>query len=164
MPRKTKTVEPHRLDVIENRLRQLEAVVAEAFLSPLPPGAAAVPRQPLLTWSWLALSPKLKEKRLELRESPVAPWHYLVRHSHPWRKQLYIKGHNMTARQLVGSMKTNDLDEKTAVKNFNLPVAALREALSYVEQNRELLETEAEIERLMLKRGGAIRGPQPVSG
>ena len=42
-------------------------------------------------------------------------------------------------------------------------LAAKGEAIAYVESNRELLETEAEIERLMLKRGGVARGPQPVS-
>ena len=69
----------------------------------------------------------------------------------------------MTARQLVGSMKANQLDEAAAAADYHLPVEAVREALGYVESNRELLETEAEIERLMLKRGGVARGPQPVS-
>ena len=55
-------------------------------------------------------------------------------------------------------------DEEQAAANYGLPVEAVREALAYVEENRELLETEAEIERLMLKRGGVARGPQTVSG
>ena len=42
-------------------------------------------------------------------------------------------------------------------------IEAVREALAYVERNKELLETEAEIERLMLTRGRVVRGPQPVS-
>ena len=69
----------------------------------------------------------------------------------------------MTARQLVGSMKANQLDEAAAAADNRLPVEAVREALAYVERNKVLLETEAEIERLMLKRGGVARGPQPVS-
>jgi hypothetical protein len=106
------------------------------------------------------------EKRIdqrEMREGAVEPWQYLVRRQHAWRKQLYVKGRNMTARQLVGSMKANQFDEKAAAADCQLPVEAVREALTYVESNRELLETEAEIERLMLKRGGIARGPQPVS-
>lgn len=99
----------------------------------------------------------------QIRETAVEPWHYLVRRRHPWRKQLYVKGRNMTARQLVGSMKANHLDEAATAADFRLPVEAVREAVAYVEGNRELLETEAEIERLMLKRGGFARGPQPVS-
>jgi len=108
---------------------------------------------------------RLEERidRREMREAAVEPWQYLVRRQHPWRKQLYVKGRNMTARQLVGSMKANQLDEQAAAADNRVPVEAVREALAYVESNRELLETEAEIERLMLKRGGVARGPQPVS-
>jgi len=108
---------------------------------------------------------RLEERidRREMREAAVEPWQHLVRRQHPWRQQLYVKGRNMTARQLVGSMKANQLDEAAAAADYHLPVEAVREALAYVESNRELLETEAEIERLMLKRGGVARGPQPVS-
>ena len=101
--------------------------------------------------------------RREMREAAVEPWQYLVRRQHPWRKQLYVKGRNMTARQLVGSMKANQLDEEAAAADNHVPVEAVREALAYVERNRELLETEAEIERLMLKRGGVAPGHQAVS-
>lgn len=97
------------------------------------------------------------------RETPVQGWQYLVRRHHPWRQQLYVKGRNMTARQLIGSMKANEFDEEKTATDFGLPVEAVREALAYVEQNTELLQTEAEIERLMHKRGGVARGPQPVS-
>jgi hypothetical protein len=99
----------------------------------------------------------------EKREAAVEPWHHLVRRQHPWRKQLYVQGRNMTARQLVGAMKANQLNEAAAAADNRLPVEAVREALLYVERNRELLETEAEIERLMLTRGERARGPQPVS-
>src|SRR5438128_4422363 len=107
---------------------------------------------------------RLEERvdRREMREVAVEPWQYLVHRQHPWRQQLYVKGRNMTARQLVGSMKANQLDEAAAAADYRLPVEAVREALAYVERNRELLETESEIERLMLKRGGATRGHQPV--
>ena len=100
----------------------------------------------------------------EPRETPVEPWRHLVRRRHPWRTQLYVKGRNLTARQLVGGIKANRLDEEQAAANYELPVEAVREALGYVEANQELLAIEAEIERLMLKRGGAARGPRPVSG
>ncbi len=97
-------------------------------------------------------------------ETPVAPWEYLVHRLHAWRQQLYVKGRNVTARQLVGTMKANGLDEKQVAADFRLPIEAVREAIAYADANKELLETEAEIERLMLKRGGVSRGPQPVSG
>jgi hypothetical protein len=97
------------------------------------------------------------------RETPVAGWQHLVRRRHSWRQQLYVKGRNMTARQLIGSMRANEFDEDKTAADFHLPVEVIREALAYVEANKQLLETEAEIERLMLTRGGVSRGPQPVS-
>jgi hypothetical protein len=103
-----------------------------------------------------------REGGTERRETAVTPWRFLVRRNHPWRKQLYLLGRNLTARQLVGSMKANQFDEKKAASNYHLPVEAIREALAYVEKNRELLETEAEIERLMHKREGVARAHQPV--
>lgn len=101
--------------------------------------------------------------RSELREAAVPPWRYLVRRRHLWRQQLYLKGRNLTARQLVGAMKANQLGEDAATADYHLPLEAVREAVAYVAQNRQLLETEAEIERLMLQRGGIVRGPQVVS-
>src|SRR5260370_15899586 len=108
---------------------------------------------------------RLEERidRREMREAAVEPWQYLVRRQHPWRKQLYVKGRNLTARQLVGSMKANQLDEQATAADNRIPVQAVRAALAYVASNRELLEAEAEIERLMLQRGGVALGPQPVS-
>jgi uncharacterized protein (DUF433 family) len=92
------------------------------------------------------------------REIPVEPWQHLVSRRHAWRKQLYVKGRNLTARQLVGSIKANQLDEEKAAANFNLPSEAIREALRYVDQNKELLEEETQIERQMLNQGGVARG------
>src|SRR2546423_16267 len=88
-------------------------------------------------------------KRAEEREAAVEPWRFLVRRDHPWRKQLYIKGRNLTARQLVGSIKANQWDDQKAAENYQVPIEAIAEALTYVEKNMELLTTEAEIERLM---------------
>src|SRR5438105_15703766 len=78
---------------------------------------------------------RLEERvdRREMREVVVKPWQYLVRRQHPWRTQLYVKGRNMTARQLVGSMKANHLDEVAAAVDNHVPVEAVREALAYVE-------------------------------
>jgi hypothetical protein len=105
-------------------------------------------------------------KLREMRETPVQPWKHLVRRHHSWRKQLYLKGRNLTALQLVGSMRANDFDVTAATANYHLSAKAVREAVAYVKANKELLETEAEIERLLLKRdqGGIARGPQSVPG
>jgi uncharacterized protein (DUF433 family) len=104
-----------------------------------------------------------KETRTKSREAAVEPWRFLVRRQHPWRMQLYLQGRNLTARQLVGAIKANQWDDEAAAQNYDLPLEAIREALTYVELNRELLETEAEIERLMCKRQEVSGAPQPVS-
>ena len=105
----------------------------------------------------------MTQKNTDTKESHVEPWKHLVRRQHPWRKQLYVKGRNMTARQLVGGIMANEFDEATAADDYDLPIEAIREAQAYVQQNKELLESETEIERQMSKREGIARGPQPVS-
>jgi uncharacterized protein (DUF433 family) len=108
----------------------------------------------------VALTRRLAKRPLE---TAVPPWSFLVRRRHTWRMQLYVKGRNLTARQLVGSIKANQFDEQKAAANYHLPIEAIREALAYVAQNWEFLEIEAEIERLMGKREGARRVAQRVS-
>jgi hypothetical protein len=108
------------------------------------------------------MTPELIAKRKQMQEAAVAPWQHLVRRAHPWRKQLYVKGRNLTARQLVGWMKANAVDADKAAADHQIPMEAVREALAYVKEHSELLAIEAEIERLMLQRGGIARGPQPV--
>jgi hypothetical protein len=160
-----------RLEAVEGRLRRVEELLSQGSVV-MPLGmlwlrcVAVQPGLPsLLPLEVVSLTPEIKEKRRQMRETPVEPWQHLVQRQHPWRKQLYFEGRNLTARQLVGAMKANQLDETTAAANYKLPVEAVREAVAYVESNTELLATESEIERLMLKRGqgGVARGPQPVS-
>src|SRR5258708_33216825 len=84
---------------------------------------------------------RLEEKidRKEMREETVEPWQYLVRRQHAWRTQLYVKGRNMTARQLVGSMKANQLDEEEAAADDHGPLAAGRRAGASGAGNRSIL-------------------------
>ncbi len=96
------------------------------------------------------------------RETPVAPWQHLVARRHPWRRQLYLKGRNMTVRQLVGTIKANSWDDETAARNVDLPVEAIREALRYAEQYQELLAFETAYEHLLLAQKGYRRGSAPV--
>ena len=97
-----------------------------------------------------------------LREIPAEPWKHLVSRRHPWRKQLYIKGRNMTVRQLIGGVKANQFTEEQAAANYHLPVEAIREALAYFEANPEVIDLDAAHERYLRKQRGEGRGPQPV--
>ena len=132
MAKRKTTGLPDPLKKIESRLRHVEEMLQEA----------------LANRPW-------QLRRMEARETPVAPWRFLVRRTHPWRKQLFVKGRNLTARQLVGSIKANQFNDEKAAANFHLPIDAIREALAYVEKNSAFLQTEAEIERLMHQREGA---------
>jgi uncharacterized protein (DUF433 family) len=97
------------------------------------------------------------------RETPVEPWKHLVARRHPWRKQLYLKGRNMTVRQLVGTVKANRFSEEEAAADLHLPVEAIREALAYFEANPEVIELDAAQERYLLSQeGGRGRGPESV--
>jgi hypothetical protein len=99
----------------------------------------------------------------EPRERPVPGWEHLVTRKHPWRRQLYLKGRNMTVRQLVGTVKANEWDPAEAARNVDLPVEGILEALRYAEENKELLNFEAAYERLILAQEGcpaASGGPR----
>lgn len=96
-------------------------------------------------------------------EMPAPPWQYLVVRKHPWRKQLYVKGRNMTVRQLVGGMKANKLTEEQAAASYELPVEALREALAYFEANPEVIALDHATEAyLVAQHGGRGRGPESI--
>jgi uncharacterized protein (DUF433 family) len=95
-------------------------------------------------------------------ELPVPGWHHLVVRKHPWRRQLFLAGRNLTARQLVNTVRVNHWSEDEAAKNLDLPVEAVREALRYASENAKLLAAEAEYERLSLARRGHGRGTRAV--
>ena len=97
------------------------------------------------------------------RETPAPPWKYLVVRNHPWRKQLYIKGRNMTVRQLVGGVKANKFSDEQTAENYDLPVEAIREALAYFEANPEVIALDHATEMYLLSlEGGKGRGPESV--
>ena len=96
------------------------------------------------------------------QEMPAPPWQHLVVRKHPWRKQLYLKGLNMTVRQLVGGVKANGFTEEQAAANYHLPVEAIREALAYFEANPEVIALDAAYEQYLRKLHGVGRGPESV--
>jgi uncharacterized protein (DUF433 family) len=97
-------------------------------------------------------------------EGPVAGWKHLVRRHHPWRKQLYLKGRNLTVRQLVGSIKANKLSPQEASESFELPVEAIEEALRYAEENKPLLDYEAFRGRQLLQEKGYDLASETLPG
>ena len=103
------------------------------------------------------------EERLNSTEGPVARWNFLVARPHPWRRQLSIKGRNLTVGQLVSTVRANRLSPDQAAEDLDLPREAIQEALDYFEENRELIQLEAMEERRRLAERGIPLEPQPLS-
>jgi uncharacterized protein (DUF433 family) len=58
-------------------------------------------------------------------------WLFLVARPHRWRRQLCIKGRNMTVGQLVSTVRANRYSPEKASDELELPRAAIEEALAY---------------------------------
>lgn len=84
----------------------------------------------------------------------VENWQYLVARSHPWRRQLYIKGRKLLASTVWQDMMANEMSPEQAAENWDLPLSAIYEVISYCENHRELLKMEAEEERYRLEQKG----------
>lgn len=82
---------------------------------------------------------------------------YLEPRPHRWRKQLYIKGRNMTVWQLVSNMLTECYLPTEAAENYDLPLETIAEALLYCIDNWELIQTEREEEWQRLVAKGIIK-------
>jgi len=80
-------------------------------------------------------------------------YQYLVARSHPWRRQLCLKGRNMTVGQLISTMQANHLTPEEAADDMELPVEQVEEALAYYGSHRDLIEAETreELARLAAK-------------
>jgi uncharacterized protein (DUF433 family) len=89
-------------------------------------------------------------------------YEYLVVRPHPWRRQLYLKGRNLTVGQLVAKMNANKLTTEEAADDFDLPLPQVREALAYYETHRELVDQEFQEERRLLEARGYDVGPSAL--
>ncbi len=96
----------------------------------------------------------------ELEPVQTSEWQYLVARPHPWRRQLYIKGRKLLASTVWRDMIANQMSAEEAADNWNLPLAAIHEAVSYCESHAELLKLEAEEERYRLEEQGVSLEPK----
>lgn len=73
---------------------------------------------------------------------------------HRWKKQLWIKGRNVSVWQLLCVMWGDGQTPEEAARDRSLPVEAIYEALDYYEKNKELIHAEAaEEKRRLIARG-----------
>jgi uncharacterized protein (DUF433 family) len=103
---------------------------------------------------------RLEERLAAPEQTPR--WQYLIARPHRWRRQLCIKGRNMTVGQLVSTIRANSLTPEQAAENLDLPLAAIYEALTYYAENRGLIELEASEERRRLAQRGLPLEPQDL--
>jgi uncharacterized protein (DUF433 family) len=80
-------------------------------------------------------------------ETELSRWQYLIARPHRWRRQLSIKGRNITVGQLVSTIRANRYTPEQASDELELPLAAIYEALVYYAENRDLIQLEATEER-----------------
>jgi uncharacterized protein (DUF433 family) len=84
---------------------------------------------------------------------------YLVARPEAGYKQLYLKGRNMRVGQLIYTMRANHLTAEEAATDLDLPLAQVREAEVYYQIHRELVEQEADEEKLRLNAMGVNLEP-----
>src|SRR5438093_2958111 len=77
-------------------------------------------------------------------------WQHLILRPHPWRRQLSLRARNMTVGQLMSVVVPNRLTPEQASLDLDLPVEAIREALTYYAENCDLIQREANLERQYL--------------
>jgi uncharacterized protein (DUF433 family) len=91
-------------------------------------------------------------------ETPLPGWTHLVSRKHPWRRQPYLAGRNLTVRHVAGHVAANGMSEDEAAADLGLPVEAVREALRYAEENGEVIDRDTACEQYILAKEGPRRG------
>lgn len=89
-------------------------------------------------------------------EEPVIPglgaraddWQWLVRRDHPWRRQLWLKGRNITAGSLARTAEIEGWTPEQAADQFDLPIESVLEAIRYAAQASDLINAEEAEDRL----------------
>ncbi len=92
--------------------------------------------------------------------SSKTQWQYLEKRPHPWRQQLYFKGRRLKAFDVWMDMMVNEETPEEAADNWDLPLAAVLEAIEYCQTHQELLRREASSERRRLEEKGISLEPQ----
>lgn len=95
----------------------------------------------------------------ELESSAKTGYRYLVERPHRWRRQLYVKGRRLLAFNVWMDMLVNNQTKEQAAEDWDLPMEAVDEIVDYCEQNRALLEMEADEERSRLLAKGVVLEP-----
>ncbi len=109
------------------------------------------------------------ERFKELSVPAVEPlrfrhYQYLISRPEKGRKQLYLKGRNMTVGHLVYKMRANQMTAEQAARDMDLPLEQVLEAMVYYQIHRQLIESETEEEKQYLLSQGVELEPGAVPG
>src|SRR5260370_550344 len=100
---------------------------------------------------------------MEGHQVETVAYKYLEWQAHPWRRQLWLQGRNITVGQLVATMRANHLNPEQAATDLDLPLAQIAEALLYYAEHHELVDRELREDRKRLVARGYAVEPPPVS-
>jgi len=99
-----------------------------------------------------SLPPTYEEPVIAGLEGLGQDWTWLVRRDHPWRRQLWVKGRNITAGDLARTASIEGWSPEETARQFDLPLEAVIEALRYAENARELIAAEEAENRIAAQR------------
>jgi hypothetical protein len=69
-------------------------------------------------------------------------WQYLEARAHPWKRQLFLKNRKLLASIVYREMLDCQLTPDEAARRWDLPLDALREVVTYCQENQDLIAEE----------------------
>ena len=87
-------------------------------------------------------------------------WQYLEPRPSSWRKQLFFKGKRLKAFDVWMTMQVEEMTPEETAEDWDLPLAAVEEAIEYCQTHQDLLKQEAEEERRHLEAAGINLEPK----
>lgn len=88
---------------------------------------------------------------------------YLVQHPHEWKCQLYVKGRRLPAANVYSDYLTEGRTPEQLSDDWDLPIGAIKECISYCQDNKTLLQMEADEELRQLTEKGINLGSPPTA-
>jgi len=97
-----------------------------------------------------------------LEEAMANKWIWLVEREHPWRRQLWIKGRNVTAGSIARTMEIEGWTPEQTADQYDLELDTVLEAVRYARDHAALIAAE-EAESRLAAETAAQAGARVVS-
>jgi hypothetical protein len=109
-----------------------------------------------LSWS---VRSSARYKTQNLQQAGSFSWHARTHGANNWP----LRGASSSLATLWRDMIANDMTPEQAADNWDLPLAAIQEAIQYCEIHQDLLRLEAEEEQYRLQEQGVSFEPSAVA-